>query len=116
MDIKLTPTDPIAGTQQARQEALPGNKEETATEFERLFAHHLVREMTKGLFEHQGNSVVGNSGNFYRDFITGTLADELADERRLGMADLIIKHWDSEGIFPQAQSETPIEEENGTAG
>jgi Rod binding domain-containing protein len=112
MDIKFTATNPAAGMQQAQQSPMPGNKEETATEFERLFALHLVKEMTDGLFEHEGNSIVGNSGNFYRDFITGTLADELAEERRLGMADLIIKHWDREGLFQQTQ----MEQENGTAG
>ena len=112
MELNITPTNPAAGVQQPKHSPMPGNKEQTALEFERLFAHHMVREMTKGLFEHQGNSVVGNSGNFYRDFITGTLADELAEERRLGMADLIIKHWDREGIFQQTQ----MEEEHGTAG
>lgn len=79
----------------------PSTKEETAIEFERVFALHLVEEMTDGLFDQQGNSIVGNSGNFYRDFITGTLADELAAQKKLGMADLIMKHWKENGIVEE---------------
>lgn len=82
----------------------PTNKEETAIEFERVFALHLVEKMTGGLFEQEGNSIVGSSGNFYRDFVTGTLADELAAQKKLGMADLIMKHWKANGIVEE-QSE-----------
>ena len=98
----------------ARKEG-PQNKEETAMEFERFFATHLVKEMTKGLFETEGNSIVGNSGNFYRDYVTSTLADELAQEKRLGMADLIMKHWDREGLFQEMETEQTKEAENGAS-
>ena len=110
MDISNT-NNPVSFVPAARRQDTPENKEETAMEFERFFAQHMVQEMTKGLFEHEGNGVVGNSGNFYRDFITGTLADELAAQRRLGMADLIIKHWDQQGLFQEQTNET----DNGTA-
>jgi len=72
----------------------PQNKTETAIEFEHIFARHLVQEMTKGLFDApEGQAFTGHSASFYREHITGTLAKELAEQKRLGMADLILKHW-----------------------
>jgi len=72
----------------------PQNKMETAIEFEHIFARHLVQEMTKGLFDApEGQAFTGHSASFYREHITGTLAKELAEQQRLGMADLILKHW-----------------------
>ena len=88
----------LSATSGSSQGPGPSNKEETAIEFERVFALHMVEEMTKGLFEQKGNSIVGSSSNFYRDFVTGTLADELAAQKKLGMADLIMKHWHNTGV------------------
>lgn len=72
-------------------------KEQSATDFEEIFARHLVKELTKDSFEMTDNlSGVGNSGSLYREMITDTLAHELATQRKLGMADLIIKYWDKQ--------------------
>jgi flagellar protein FlgJ len=69
-------------------------KEQAATDFEKIFARQLVKELTQDSFKMTDNmSGVGHSGSLYRDMITDTLARELAAQRKLGMADLIIKHW-----------------------
>lgn len=71
-------------------------KDESATEFEEIFARHLVKEMTKGAFEMSGgNPVMGKSSSMYREFITDALAGELAKQRKLGMADLVSRYWNS---------------------
>jgi len=90
--IQISPPD----TNRISKSKLPENKMETAVEFERIFARHLVQEMTKGLFEApEGQALTGRSASMYREYITGTLAQELAREQRLGMAELIINHWDA---------------------
>lgn len=70
-------------------------KEEAATDFEEIFARHLVKELTKDSFQMtDNNSGMGQSNNLYREFITDALAGELAEQRRLGMADLVTEYWD----------------------
>lgn len=70
-------------------------KEQAATDFEEIFARHLVQEMTKGSFQMtDNNSAMGQSNSLYREFITDALAGELAAQRQLGMADLVSKYWD----------------------
>lgn len=69
-------------------------KEQAAIDFEEIFARQLIREMTKDSFKMGDNSgVMGSSNNLYREFIVDTLAGEIAAQRKLGMADLISKHW-----------------------
>jgi len=69
-------------------------KEKTASEFEKLFAKNLVKELTKDSFKMSDNEgVMGHSNNLYREYITNALAGELAAQRKLGMADLITKYW-----------------------
>lgn len=70
-------------------------KEKTATEFEQILAQQLVNEMTKGMFESDDNSVMGQSMNFYRYHITQTLASELAQKHELGIADMLLKNWNN---------------------
>jgi len=68
-------------------------KEEVAMEFEKIFARKLVSEMTKDSFKMgDKNGVMGQSNSMYRHHITDTLATELAEQRTLGMADLISKY------------------------
>lgn len=70
-------------------------KEEAATDFEEIFARHLVKELTKDSFQMTDNiSGMGQSNNLYREFITDALAGELAEQRKLGMADLVTEYWD----------------------
>ena len=77
---------------QARKHELERDK--AATDFEEIFAKHLVKEMTKNTFKMDSNSgVYGNSANMYREFVTDALAQELAQQRKLGMADLVTKYW-----------------------
>jgi len=71
-------------------------REQAATDFEEIFARHLVKEMTKGSFQMTDNSnTISQSNNLYREFITDALAGELAAQRRLGMAELVTRYWDS---------------------
>ncbi len=70
-------------------------KEEVAVEFEEIFARQLVHEMTKDSFKMTGESgLPGSSSQLYREFITDALAGELAAERRLGIANMIMDMWD----------------------
>ena len=71
-------------------------KEKSATEFEEIFARHLVKELTKDSFKMSGGTgMMGNANNMYREFITDALASELATQRKLGMADLVSKYWNN---------------------
>lgn len=85
----------IAGIalQQDQQERYQEKKEEMAMEFERVFARHLVEEMTKGSFKMSDNVYGAQSFSINRTHITDTLATELAEQRKLGMADMVLKHW-----------------------
>jgi len=77
---------------QNRSEEL--KREKAATDFEEIFARHLVNELTKDSFKMSDNSSgMGQSNSLYREFITDALAGELAAQRRLGMADLVSKYW-----------------------
>lgn len=68
-------------------------KEEVATEFEKIFAKKLVSELTKDSFKMgDKNGLMGQSNNMYRRHITETLANEIAKQGKLGMADLIAEY------------------------
>jgi len=75
----------------ARREEL--RKEQAATDFEEIFAKHLVNELTKDSFKFADNTTFGQSNNLYREFITDALASELADQRQLGMAEMVETFW-----------------------
>lgn len=77
---------------EARKQMLERDK--AATDFEEIFARHLVKEMTKNTFKMESSSgVYGNSANMYREFINDALSQELAKQRKLGMADLVTRYW-----------------------
>ncbi|KPP96497.1 MAG: flagella rod-binding protein [Bacteroidetes bacterium HLUCCA01] len=87
--ISLTP----AVVSATRHEEI--RKEQTAVQFEELFARHLVTEMTKNNFSMTDNmsGVGGSSASMYREFVTDALSTTLAAQRKLGMADMIMQHW-----------------------
>lgn len=70
-------------------------KEQAANDFEEIFAKHLVKEMTKDSFKMSGSGAMGNANNLYREHITDALAQELAQQRKLGMADLVSQYWNN---------------------
>ena len=78
---------------EAKLDKLEKKKQDTAMEFERMFARHLVEEMTKGSFKMSDDAIGASSFAMYREHITETLANEIADQKTLGMADLVMKHW-----------------------
>lgn len=79
-------------------------KEQAATDFEEIFARQLVNELTKDSFKMTDNETgMGQSNNLYREFITDALAGELAQQRKLGMADLVSKYWDQSSDQPKEQ-------------
>ena len=72
-------------------------KEQAAVNFEKIFARQLVKEMTKDSFKmSDNNSMMGGSNNMYRKHITDALAGELAEQRKLGMADLVMQYWNQD--------------------
>lgn len=80
-------------TDQQREEL---RKEQTAIQFEELFARHLVKEMTKSVFQMQGGTMGNNNSyHLYQEFVTDALATQLAAQKKLGMADLVSRHWDN---------------------
>jgi Rod binding domain-containing protein len=97
--MNIDPTSPISLTQMRSDRSQDLLKDKSATEFEEIFARHLVKEMTKGAFEMSGgNPVMGKSSSMYREFITDALAGELAKQRKLGMADLVSRYWNNTDI------------------
>lgn len=97
---KLNPLRPDFSLKEAEKSKTQTLKEDTAMEFERIFAKHLVEEMTKGSFKMDDNAIGSGSFGMYRDHITETLANEIANQKKLGMADLVMKHWK---ITPQEE-------------
>jgi Rod binding domain-containing protein len=70
---------------------LEEKRKEMAQTFEKVFARHLVNEMTKNTFKSEDGAPA--SFSHYRDHITETLSTELAAQNKLGMANLLNKHW-----------------------
>lgn len=91
---------------QSRNEEL--RKEQAANDFEEIFARHLVKEMTKDAFEMKGSGPMGNANSMYREHITEALSKELASQRKLGMADLVTRYWNS---TPGSDEIQPINKE-----
>ncbi|MEX0594077.1 MAG: hypothetical protein WD115_04825 [Balneolaceae bacterium] len=68
--------------------------QEVADGFEKLFARHLVEQITKDSFSTADNSFgTSGTGQMVRGRIVDTLADALASERALGMADMVEHFW-----------------------
>lgn len=68
-------------------------KEEVATQFEKIFARQLVSEMTKDSFKMgDKNGAMGQANSMYRYHVINTLTNEIAKQRKLGMADMISKY------------------------
>lgn len=67
-------------------------KENVAVKFEKIFARRLVSQMTKDSFKMGDNSSLIGSNKLYRKHIVDALASEIAEQRTLGMADLISKY------------------------
>lgn len=93
MDAKFiqTKTPGVVEIKSAQERLMQQKQKEMAQTFEKVFARHLVSEMTKTTFESNENSPA--SFSHYKEHITETLSAELASQNRLGMADLLNKHW-----------------------
>lgn len=85
----------LAKQQASQKRSNELQKEQAANDFEEIFAKHLVKEMTKNSFKMSGSGMMGNANNMYRQHITDTLAQELASQRKLGMADLVTQYWNN---------------------
>lgn len=71
-------------------------KENVAVKFEKIFARRLVSTLIKDSFKMgDKNALMGQSNNLYRQHIVNTLADELARQRKLGIADIISQYQDN---------------------
>lgn len=77
--------------QQDSKQRIEEKRKEMAQTFEKVFARHLVSEMTKNTFKSEDGAPA--SFSHYRDHITETLSSELAAQNKLGMANLLNKHW-----------------------
>lgn len=93
--MKVDSFIPIAQQQlnESRREEL--RQEKAAVDVEKIFARHLIQELTKNSFKMgEGDGPFSSTNAVYREFITDALADQLAAEKRLGMAEMISKYWD----------------------
>lgn len=71
-------------------------KARTSFEFERIFATQLVKELTKDSFKMSDNQILmGRSNGMYRQYITETLASELAKQNKLGISHIMMKYWNA---------------------
>lgn len=78
------------------QQMSKDEKENVAIEFEKIFARKLVKELTKDSFKMgDKKGLMGQSNNLYRRHIIDSLATEIAEQRKLGMADLVTKYKSS---------------------
>ena len=75
-------------------ETLKERKEEVPLEFEKIFARHLVEEMTKEVFDMQEEQPMMQSQSMYQEHITDTLATHMAEQRSLGIADMVEHFWE----------------------
>jgi|GEM_PF-757648 len=83
--------------QKKQESKVAGQKAKTAFEFERLFATQLVKELTKDSFKMSDNQMLmGRSNGMYRQYITETLASELAKQNKLGISDMMMKYWNEQ--------------------
>ncbi len=95
----------IAQKQVSEKRSEDLQRDKAATDFEEIFAQHLVKELTKDSFKMSDNGgMMGSSNNMYRSFITDALAGELAAQRKLGMADLVIRYWNSSAASSKSNS------------
>ena len=86
INLEISKVEDLVTLKKDNQKSL----EEVGKEFELIFAKKLVNEMTKNSFDIGGKDAPMNSGNsMYRHHITDTLAEELANQGSLGLADLI---------------------------
>lgn len=91
----------------ARRGNVAKMKEDSAMEFEQMFARQLVREMTSGLFEENSeNAMMGASGGLYREHIIDTLSSELARQEKLGMAEKVRRFWNQKITDEAAAGDT----------
>lgn len=103
--MKIDSNLDIARSELSKNRKMEIEKEKAANDFEEIFARHLVKEMTKDAFKmDDNNSMMGGSGNMYREFITDALAGELAAQRKLGMADLVTQYWNQRSSSNQSNT------------
>ena len=93
MDIKNTQAAGHIPFNKTDAQRVASKKEEMAMEFERIFARHLVEQMTKDSFKMSDSMAGMGSFSQYREHVTDILANEIANQKSLGMADLVMKHW-----------------------
>jgi Rod binding domain-containing protein len=89
MDIQIRP-DILSGINNQSPES---KQEKVTTSFEGIFARQLMEEMTKGLFKQDDNSMLGAGSEIYRAHIVDTLSRELAEQHKLGVADMITHYF-----------------------
>lgn len=100
MDTGLIARSGVVPLNQAERQADKQLKE-VAEGFERLFARHLVEQITKDSFRSDDNSMgVGGSSRMVRHQIIDTLTHTLTEERALGMADMVEHFWDGSQVAP----------------
>ncbi len=91
--MEINPFKEFIAKQAGPDKAERIRKEQAAIDFEEIFARQLVNEMTKNSFEMTNSLAGAGSNSLYREFITDALAGELAGQRKLGMADLVMDYW-----------------------
>lgn len=88
----------------------PHTPEEAARQFEELLLRQFVQVMTRNLFRESltGDEAPGWLSTYrdtQRDALTNVLARHLAEQGRLGIAELLLRQWQQSGYLPPADNE-----------
>jgi Rod binding domain-containing protein len=92
MNIQIRPGNII----QMNGQSSSLKKEKIAEAFEEIYARQMVKAMTKGLYKSNDNGIMGAGSDIYRMQIINTLSQELAEQHKLGIADMIAHYFNQE--------------------
>lgn len=91
--MDISPVTNLQPNKIERDNRSEAEQEQVAIRFEKIFARRLVKELIKDSFKMgDNNGVMMQSNNLHRQHIVDTLANEIAKQRMLGMADLITQY------------------------
>jgi len=108
---KLQPSPGPTGAAALLGVRRPHTPEEAARQFEEILLRQFVQVLTRDLFRESltGDEAPGWLGSYrdtQRDVLTDVLARHLAEQGRLGIAELLLRQWRQAGHLSANESET----------
>ena len=107
---KLQPSPGPTGATALLGVRQPHTPEEAAQQFEEILLRQFVQVLTRNLFRESltGNEAPGWLGSYrdtQRDVLTDVLARHLAEQGRLGIAELLLRQWRQAGSLSDNEPE-----------